>query len=35
VAADLLRAGQADVAVAGGADILCRFVQRGFNVLRS
>jgi len=35
VAADLLRAGRADVAVAGGADILCRFVQRGFNVLRS
>lgn len=35
VAADLLRAGRADVAIAGGADILCRFVQRGFNVLRS
>lgn len=35
VAADLLRAGRADVALAGGADILCRFVQRGFNVLRS
>lgn len=33
--ADLLRAGQADVVVAGGADTLCRFVQRGFNVLRS
>jgi 3-oxoacyl-[acyl-carrier-protein] synthase II len=35
VAADLLRAGAADVAVAGGVDVLCRFVQRGFNVLRS
>jgi 3-oxoacyl-[acyl-carrier-protein] synthase II len=35
VAADLLRAGQADVAIAGGVDVLCRFVQRGFDVLRS
>jgi 3-oxoacyl-(acyl-carrier-protein) synthase len=35
LAADLLRAGRADVAIAGGADVLCRFVQRGFNVLRS
>jgi 3-oxoacyl-[acyl-carrier-protein] synthase II len=35
LAADLLRAGQADVVLAGGADVLCRFVQRGFNVLRS
>lgn len=35
VAADLLRAGAADLAVAGGVDVLCRFVQRGFNVLRS
>lgn len=33
--AELLRAGQADVVLAGGADVLCRFVQRGFNVLRS
>ncbi len=33
--ADLLRSGQADVVLAGGADGLCRFVQRGFNVLRS
>ena len=33
--ADLLRAGQADVVLAGGVDVLCRFVQRGFNVLRS
>jgi 3-oxoacyl-(acyl-carrier-protein) synthase len=35
IAADLLRAGRADVVVAGGTDVLCRFVQRGFNVLRS
>jgi 3-oxoacyl-(acyl-carrier-protein) synthase len=35
LAADLLRAGQADVVLAGGADALCRFVQRGFNALRS
>ena len=35
LAADLLRSGQADVVLAGGADGLCRFVQRGFNVLRS
>jgi 3-oxoacyl-[acyl-carrier-protein] synthase II len=35
LAADLVRAGRADVALAGGADILCRFVMRGFNVLRS
>lgn len=35
MAADLLRCGRADVAVAGGADVLCRFVLRGFNVLRS
>lgn len=33
--ADLVRAGRADVVLAGGADVLCRFVQRGFNVLRS
>jgi 3-oxoacyl-(acyl-carrier-protein) synthase len=33
--ADLLRTDQADVVLAGGADVLCRFVQRGFNVLRS
>ena len=33
--ADLLRSGLVDVVVAGGADVLCRFVQRGFNVLRS
>jgi len=35
LAADLLRNGAADVAVAGGYDILCRFVMRGFDVLRS
>ncbi len=35
VAADLLRAGAADAAIAGGVDVLCRFVQRGFDVLRS
>lgn len=35
VAADLLRAGQADRVVAGGYDILCRFVMRGFDALRA
>jgi 3-oxoacyl-[acyl-carrier-protein] synthase II len=35
VAADLLRAGEADRVVAGGVDILCRFVMRGFDALRS
>jgi 3-oxoacyl-[acyl-carrier-protein] synthase II len=35
VAADLLRDGLVDVALAGGVDILCRFVQRGFNALRA
>jgi 3-oxoacyl-(acyl-carrier-protein) synthase len=34
LAADLLRAGRVDVALAGGVDILCRFVQRGFSALR-
>jgi 3-oxoacyl-[acyl-carrier-protein] synthase II len=33
--ADLLREGAADLVVAGGYDILCRFVLRGFDVLRS
>lgn len=33
--ADLLRDGRADVVVAGGYDILCRFVMRGFDALRS
>lgn len=35
VAADLLRDGRADAVVAGGYDILCRFVMRGFDALRS
>jgi len=33
--ADLLREGAADLVVAGGYDILCRFVMRGFDALRS
>ena len=33
--ADLLRAGTADRVIAGGYDILCRFVMRGFDALRS
>jgi 3-oxoacyl-[acyl-carrier-protein] synthase II len=33
--ADLLRHGLADAVVAGGYDILCRFVMRGFDVLRA
>jgi 3-oxoacyl-[acyl-carrier-protein] synthase II len=35
VGADLLREGAADLVVAGGYDILCRFVLRGFDALRS
>jgi 3-oxoacyl-[acyl-carrier-protein] synthase II len=35
VAADLLRADAADLVVAGGYDILCRFVMRGFDALRA
>jgi 3-oxoacyl-(acyl-carrier-protein) synthase len=35
VGADLLRTGEADAVVAGGYDILCRFVMRGFDALRS
>ncbi|MEE8304531.1 MAG: beta-ketoacyl-[acyl-carrier-protein] synthase family protein [Candidatus Tectomicrobia bacterium] len=35
IGADLLRAGAATAVVAGGADILCRFVMTGFNRLRS
>ena len=35
LAADLLRNGVADVAVAGGYDVLCRFVMKGFDALRS
>jgi 3-oxoacyl-[acyl-carrier-protein] synthase II len=33
--ADLLRDDEADLVVAGGYDILCRFVLRGFDALRS
>jgi len=35
VGADLLRQDEADAVIAGGYDILCRFVMRGFDVLRS
>lgn len=35
VGADLLRQGVVDAVVAGGYDILCRFVMRGFDALRS
>src|SRR5262245_37352275 len=35
VGADLLRTGEADAVVAGGYDVLCRFVMRGFNALRA
>jgi len=35
LAADLLRADRADLVVAGGYDVLCRFVMRGFDALRS
>jgi 3-oxoacyl-[acyl-carrier-protein] synthase II len=35
VGADLLREDAADLVVAGGYDILCRFVMRGFDALRS
>ena len=35
VGADLLNADAADLVVAGGYDALCRFVMRGFDVLRS
>jgi 3-oxoacyl-[acyl-carrier-protein] synthase II len=33
--ADLLREDAADLVVAGGYDVLCRFVMRGFDALRS
>jgi 3-oxoacyl-(acyl-carrier-protein) synthase len=33
--AELLRRGESDAVVAGGYDILCRFVMRGFDALRS
>jgi 3-oxoacyl-(acyl-carrier-protein) synthase len=35
VAADLLKSDAVDLVVAGGYDILCRFVMRGFDALRS
>ena len=35
LAADLLRAGAATAVVAGGVDVLCHFVMRGFNHLRA
>ena len=35
IGADLLRQDMADLVVAGGYDILCRFVMRGFDALRS
>jgi len=35
VGAELLREGVADVVVAGGYDVLCRFVMKGFDALRS
>jgi 3-oxoacyl-[acyl-carrier-protein] synthase II len=35
VGAELLREGAADVVVAGGYDVLCRFVLRGFDALRA
>jgi len=35
MAADLLAADAADLVVAGGYDVLCRFVMRGFDALRS
>ena len=35
IAADYLRAGYADAAVAGGTDALCRLTYSGFNVLQA
>jgi 3-oxoacyl-[acyl-carrier-protein] synthase II len=35
MAADYLRAGYADVALAGGSDALCRLTYSGFNVLQA
>jgi 3-oxoacyl-[acyl-carrier-protein] synthase II len=35
LAADWVRAGRADVVLAGGTDLLCRFVVAGFNCLRA
>jgi 3-oxoacyl-(acyl-carrier-protein) synthase len=35
LAAEWVRAGRADVVLAGGSDLLCRFVVSGFNSLRA
>jgi 3-oxoacyl-[acyl-carrier-protein] synthase II len=35
IAADYLRSGHADVALAGGSDALCRLTYSGFNVLQA
>ena len=35
MAADFLRSGHADVAIAGGSDALCRLTYSGFNVLQA
>jgi len=35
LAAEWVRAGRADVVLAGGSDLLCRFVVAGFNCLRA
>jgi 3-oxoacyl-[acyl-carrier-protein] synthase II len=35
LAADWVRSGRADVVLAGGTDLLCRFVVAGFNALRA
>ena len=35
IGAELLRDDRADLVVAGGYDVLCRFVMRGFDALRS
>jgi len=35
MAGDYLRSGQADVAIAGGSDALCRLTYSGFNVLQA
>ena len=35
VGAELVQEGVADVVVAGGYDVLCRFVMKGFDVLRA
>jgi 3-oxoacyl-[acyl-carrier-protein] synthase II len=35
LASDWVRSGQADIVLAGGTDLLCRFVVAGFNALRA